>query len=74
MVFIHTTNPGFEGQTGKGLSAGATLKEVTDAYGAPDRSIELTDGRLLVYPGLLLAMDRQDKLKRWVTYLVDELE
>lgn len=74
MVFIHTTNPGFEGQTGKGLSAGATLKEVTDAYGAPDRSIELTDGRLLVYPGLLLAMDRQDELKRWVTYLVDELE
>lgn len=64
------TEPAYGGTTGRGLSLGATAEQVAEHYGAPARTLELTNGSVLHYPqqNLLLQLDRRGRLARWAVY------
>jgi tetratricopeptide (TPR) repeat protein len=70
-IFIHLPDPGYDGETSKGIRRGDDRTKVIDAYGTPARTIELTSGQLIVFDKIFFEFDREGKVKRWGLYLVE---
>lgn len=62
------TNPGYPGQTARGIGVGADRKAITDAYGEPKRTLETPRGQIMVYSAILFILGPDNKLERWAMY------
>ncbi|MCB0569378.1 MAG: hypothetical protein KDC66_06440 [Phaeodactylibacter sp.] len=67
-AFFHITGKGYQGKSGRNIKIGDSLKAVTDAYKEPLRTIELSNGQLLVYNQVIFRIGMGDKVKSWAVY------
>jgi len=69
---FHLTGPGYTGETGRAIKAGATFTAVRLAYGEPGQTIETPLGQIWKYSSIIFIFNKDCKLERWVTYNSDE--
>lgn len=69
-IVFHMTRPGYPGRTALGLGLGASLQEILDNYGEPQRILPSPRGQILVYPQILFVLDADRRLERWAGYRV----
>jgi len=66
---FHATNPGYPGETARGIRIGQSMADIEKAHGRASRSIATPTGQILAYPEVLYIMN-EDKLERWVLYKI----
>ena len=69
-VFL-LNQPGYTGQTARGIQLGVSYVEIERTYGLAKRRIQTPRGQLLVYPDIVFVLGAGDTLEHWVLYLLD---
>ncbi len=64
------TNDNYHGATNRGVSLGASISQIHQAYGPPNRILTLADGQCLAYDEqkILFLLDETAALRRWVVF------
>jgi tetratricopeptide (TPR) repeat protein len=73
-ALFQQTGKGYSGKTYHGIQTGDPRNTIVEQYGAPERIVELAQGRVLVYPvqRILFFLDEQDRLESWVLFRLGE--
>jgi hypothetical protein len=69
-TLLHIANNTYTGSSNKGISIGEDYQNLEEAYGSPDRTVELSNGTNQVYlkKNLFFNMDKEGKVNSWGTY------
>ena len=67
--YFQVTEPNYKGLSARKISIGNDRAAIVEAYGAPQRTVEMPRGEILRYEKVIFILGPDGKLERWVTYL-----
>ncbi|MCB0557187.1 MAG: hypothetical protein KDD02_26820 [Phaeodactylibacter sp.] len=68
-AFFHITGDGYQGSSGRGIKLGDSLDKIEGEYKKPIRTLELTNGQILVYNQVIFLIGMDKKVKKWAVYV-----
>ncbi len=67
-AFFHITGDGYQGKSARDIRLGDSRDQVIAAYKQPSRTIELTNGQMLVYNQAIFLIGMDQKVRKWAVY------
>lgn len=67
-TYFLLTGTNYTGQTARQLKIGAGHAKIDAAYGKPKRVLDTINGQIMVYPAIILMVDKDGRLKQWAIY------
>lgn len=68
-VYFMITDPGYPGETWDEFKVGSRRNDIVKEYGRPNSSLETVNGEMMVYESMILIMDANRRLSRWVLFV-----